>query len=334
MAHTHPHAAGAQTPGHHHHHHHHPTPQGTPGGVFVFSIVLNLAYLAAEAGIGLWQGSLSLLSDAGHNLSDVFSLVLVLVAFRLARIHPDARHTYGYKKSTVLISLLNALLLLVAVGAIVVEAIHDLRAPADIDGATVSWTALAGIVVNGVTALLLMRGQQADLNVRGAFLHMVADTLVSVGVVVSGLVILWTGWTLVDPIVSLIIAAVILVSTWRLLSDSLRLAVDGMPDGVTLAHVHDLLRSADSRVRDVHHVHVWAISTTDNALTAHIVVDDLAAMEDVKARLKHALADVGIGHATLEVEAAGACCGEACACSCSAEARPNAGEARPCGAEA
>ena len=312
MAHDHTHRHDR----HGHHHHHHVAPQGaTPGGVFVFSIVLNLLYVGVEAGIGLWQGSLSLLSDAGHNLSDVFSLLLVLAAFRLAAVRPDARHTYGYKKSTVLISLLNALLLLGAVGAIVVEAVHDLRSPADIDGAAVSWTAFVGILVNGATALLLMRGQQRDLNVRGAFLHMVADTLVSVGVVLSGLVILWTGWTLIDPIVSLVIAVVILVSTWRLLADSLRLAVDGTPEGIDLGEVEALL-AADPDVRGVHHVHVWAISTTESALTAHVVVDDLGRMEAVKARLKRALAGAGIGHATLELETPGAdCCADGCGCS-------------------
>ena len=254
-----------------------------------------------EAGVGLWQDSLSLLSDAGHNLSDVFSLVLVLIAFRLAKVQRNERFTYGYRKSTVLISLLNAVILLVAVGAIVIESIHKFSEPTEVNGIAVSWTAGVGILINGATALLLMRSQKSDLNVRGAFLHMAADTLVSVGVVISGIVIHYTGWTIIDPIVSLIIAAVILISTWELLSDSLRLAVDGIPDGVDLQEIEQLLVE-DEHVKDTHHIHVWAISTTETALTAHVVVDDLSYWPEVSERLKHELSEHGIAHATLEPE--------------------------------
>lgn len=276
-------------------------------GIFIFSIVLNLLFVIIEASIGLLEGSLSLLSDAGHNLSDVFSLVLVLVAFQLAKVHANSRFTYGYKKSTVLISLLNAIILLVAVGAIVIESIHKFYEPTDVNGEAISWTAGVGIVINGLTALLLMRGQKNDLNVRGAFLHMAADTLVSVGVVISGIVISMTGWTIVDPIVSLIIAFVILVSTWNLLSGSLRLSLDGLPENVSLEKVRNVL-SNHEHVREVHHLHIWAISTTDNALTAHIVIDSLDAMESVKDELKHRLEQLNIGHSTLEFETAESHC--------------------------
>lgn len=276
-------------------------------GIFIFSIVLNLLFVIIEAAIGLLEGSLSLLSDAGHNLSDVFSLVLVLVAFQLAKLHANSRFTYGYKKSTVLISLLNAIILLVAVGAIVIESIHKFYEPTDVNGEAISWTAGVGIVINGLTALLLMRGQKNDLNVRGAFLHMAADTLVSVGVVISGIVISMTGWTIVDPIVSLIIAFVILVSTWNLLSGSLRLSLDGLPENVSLEKVRNVL-SNHEHVREVHHLHIWAISTTDNALTAHIVIDSLDAMESVKDELKHRLEQLNIGHSTLEFETAESHC--------------------------
>lgn len=276
-------------------------------GIFIFSIVLNLFFVIIEAAIGLLEGSLSLLSDAGHNLSDVFSLVLVLVAFQLAKVHANSRFTYGYKKSTVLISLLNAIILLVAVGAIVIESIHKFYEPTDVNGEAISWTAGVGIVINGLTALLLMRGQKNDLNVRGAFLHMAADTLVSVGVVISGIVISMTGWTIVDPIVSLIIAFVILVSTWNLLSGSLRLSLDGLPENVSLEKVRNVL-SNHEHVREVHHLHIWAISTTDNALTAHIVIDSLDAMESVKDELKHRLEQLNIGHSTLEFETAESHC--------------------------
>lgn len=291
----------------HHHHHHHVEKITSLNGIFIFSIVLNLFFVIIEAAIGLLEGSLSLLSDAGHNLSDVFSLVLVLVAFQLAKVHANSRFTYGYKKSTVLISLLNAIILLVAVGAIVIESIHKFYEPTDVNGEAISWTAGVGIVINGLTALLLMRGQKNDLNVRGAFLHMAADTLVSVGVVISGIVISMTGWTIVDPIVSLIIAFVILVSTWNLLSGSLRLSLDGLPENVSLEKVRNVL-SNHEHVREVHHLHIWAISTTDNALTAHIVIDSLDAMESVKDELKHRLEQLNIGHSTLEFETAESHC--------------------------
>ena len=285
----------------HEHHHQHTAPTQSLNGIFIFSIVLNVLFVLIEAGVGLWQDSLSLLSDAGHNLSDVFSLLLVLVAFRLAKVHSNERYTYGYRKSTVLISLLNAVILLVAVGAIVIESIHKFSEPAEVNGIAVSWTAGVGILINGLTAFLLMHGQKNDLNVRGAFLHMVADTLVSVGVVISGIIIYYTGWSIVDPIVSLIIAAVILVSTWDLLSDSLRLAVDGIPEGVDKKEIEQELLE-NEHVSEVHHVHIWAISTTETALTAHVVVDDLANWPQVSHQLKHELAEHGIAHATLEPE--------------------------------
>ena len=285
----------------HHHHHHHTAPAQSLNGIFILSIILNGLFVLIEAGVGLWQNSLSLLSDAGHNLSDVFSLILVLIAFRLAKVQRNDRFTYGYRKSTVLISLLNAVILLVAVGAIVIESIHKFSEPAELNGIAISWTAGVGILINGATALLLLRGQKSDLNVRGAFLHMAADTLVSVGVVISGIVIYCTGWTIIDPIVSLIIAAIILISTWELLSDSLRLAVDGIPDGIDLRKVEQLLVN-EEHVKDTHHIHVWAISTTETALTAHIVVDDLTCWPQVSEHLKHTLAHNGITHATLEPE--------------------------------
>ena len=294
---------------HNHHHHHHHIPQPPTGGqggfrqvaIISFSILLNLLFVGVETVVGLVENSLSLLSDAGHNLSDVFSLVLVLVAFKLSKVHANGRFTYGYRKSTVLISLLNAIILLVAVGAIVIESIHKFYAPAVVNGEAVSWTAAVGILINGLTALLLMRGQKTDINVRGAFLHMAADTLVSVGVVVSGIIITLTGWNTIDPIVSLLIAAIILFSTWGLLSASLRLSMDGMPEGIDIEDIGERMRK-HAGVVDVHHIHVWAISTTENALTAHIVVDDLTKMEQTKQLLKKELNSLGIGHSTLEFE--------------------------------
>lgn len=292
---------------HHHHHHVHNHQIDSLNNVFKISIALNVLYVAIEAGVGFYAGSLGLLSDAGHNLGDVFSLLLALLAFRLAKVHPTARYTYGYKKSTILISLVNALILVVAVCLIVVESIHKFSHPAVVDGTVVSWTAAVGIVVNGLTAWLLMRQQKGDLNVRGAFLHMAADTLVSLGVVVSGFVIQQTGCVLVDPVVSLVISVVILVSTWRLLKESVSLSLDGVPSSLSKGEVCDLLRNLP-HIEDIHHVHIWAISTTEVALTAHIVLGNMEYMESVKDDVRRTLAAKGIAHCTLEMELSGCDC--------------------------
>lgn len=288
---------------HEHHHHHHAVAADNKKmrTILWTAIALNLLFVVVEAGVGFWQNSLSLLSDAGHNLSDVFSLVLVVVGLHLVQLHSNSRYTYGYKKSTILISLANALLLLIAVGVIVAESIHKLREPSSIDGTVISWTAGVGILINGLTTLLLMRGQKGDLNIRGAFLHMAADTLVSVGVVISGIVITHTGWFIIDPIISIVIALVILISTWELLRDSMRLALDGVPEGIEVEEVSQLMRSTE-HVTDVHHLHIWAMSTTENALTAHVVIDDERQTSSVRKALKEALHDHGITHATIEIE--------------------------------
>ena len=295
----------------HHHHHHVATDNGQMRKILWIAIILNLLFVGVEAGVGLWQNSLSLLSDAGHNLSDVFSLVLVVVGMRLVKVHSNERYTYGYKKSTILISLANALLLLVAVGIIMAESIHKLREPSAIDGTVISWTAGIGILINGLTTLLLMRGQKDDLNIRGAFLHMATDTLVSIGVVISGIVIKHTGWFIIDPIISMVIALVILVSTWELLRDSMRLALDGVPEGIEVDEVAQLMRDTD-HVTDVHHLHIWAMSTTENALTAHVVVDDEHVAFAVRQALKESLRAQGIMHATIEIESGDTCCDKDC----------------------
>ena len=295
----------------HHHHHHVATDNGQMRKILWIAIILNLLFVGVEAGVGLWQNSLSLLSDAGHNLSDVFSLVLVVVGLHLVKVHSNERYTYGYKKSTILISLANALLLLVAVGVIVAESVHKLREPAPIDGAVISWTAGVGIFINGLTTLLLMRGQKGDLNIRGAFLHMAADTLVSIGVVISGIVIKHTDWFIIDPILSIIIAIVILVSTWELLRDSMRLALDGVPEGIEMEEVMQAMQGT-AHVTDVHHLHIWAMSTTENALTAHVVIDDEHEASAVRKTLKEALRTQGINHATIEIESGDDCCDKEC----------------------
>ena len=296
---------------HHHHHHHVAADNGQMRKVLWAAILLNLLFVGVEAGVGLWQDSLSLLSDAGHNLSDVFSLVLVVVGLHLVQVHSNSHYTYGYKKSTILISLANAILLLVAVGVIIAESVHKLREPVAIDGSVISWTAGVGILVNGLTTVLLMRGQKDDLNIRGAFLHMAADTLVSVGVVISGMVISFTGWFIIDPIISIVIAIVILFSTWELLRDSMRLALDGVPEGIEVEEVVQLMSDTD-HVTNVHHLHIWAMSTTENALTAHVVVDDEHEASGVRKALKETLRTQGITHATIEIESGDNCCDKSC----------------------
>ena len=296
---------------HHHHHHHVAADNGQMRKILWTAIILNLLFVGVEAGMGLWQNSLSLLSDAGHNLSDVFSLVLVVVGLHLVQLHSNEHYTYGYKKSTILISLANALLLLLAVGVILAESVHKLREPAAIDGAVISWTAGVGILINGLTTLLLMRGQKGDINIRGAFLHMAADTLVSIGVVISGLVISHTGWFIIDPIISIVIAIVILVSTWELLRDSMRLALDGVPEGIETEEVTQAMQDT-AHVTDVHHLHIWAMSTTENALTAHVVVDDEHEATSVRKALKDTLREHGITHATIEIESGEGCCDKEC----------------------
>lgn len=299
---------------HHHHHHHHEIGQDSSlKGIYIVSIALNLLFVAVEAGVGLWQGSLGLLSDAGHNLGDVFSLVLALVAFRLAMTHANSKYTYGYRKGSVLISLINAIILLVAVGAILVESIHKFTNPEPIDGGAIAWTAGVGIIVNGLTAWLLMKHQKNDINTRGAFLHMAADTLVSVGVVISGIVISLTGWYFIDPIIGIVVAIVILVGTWDLLSESLRMSMDAVPESIDSEAVVNAVAGMPE-VADVHHVHIWPISTTQTAFTAHVVVAGDNEPEAVVAEVKKRLKDFGIGHATIETEREGYECGEQDCC--------------------
>ena len=291
----------------HSHQHSHAINAESLNKAFIIGIVLNLAFVVIEFAAGFWFDSLALLSDAGHNLSDVVSLVLALLAFRLAKVKANERYTYGYKKSTILVSLLNAVILLVAVGAIVIESIHKLNNPAVVPGGAIAWVAGVGVLINAFTAFLFMKDKEKDLNVKGAYLHMAADALVSVGVLVAGIVISRTGWYIIDPIIGLIVAVVILISTWNLLHDSLRLTLDGVPTSIDSQKVVKAIRALPG-VDDVHHIHIWAISTTENALTAHIVLKQPEGMQEVKHLIRHGLEDFGIGHATLEFEVPGEHC--------------------------
>lgn len=300
------------------HHDHAGHAHGTPSlehlnRAFLLGITLNLLFVGVEFIAGLWLDSMALISDAGHNLSDVVSLVLALLAFRLMRLKPNAKYTYGYKKSTVLVSLLNACILLVAVGVILVSSIQKLRDPVPVSGDAVAWVAGVGILINAFTAWLFMKDKERDLNVKGAYLHMAADALVSVGVMVSGLIIQYTGWYAIDPLIGIVIALVIFLSTARLLHQSLRLSLDGVPEGIDTQEVSRAIRRADPDIRGVHHVHIWALSTTENALTAHVIVGNLQQTAPMKDKIKRVLETFHIQHVTLEMEEVGEPCqGEDC----------------------
>ncbi|MDB6049733.1 MAG: cation diffusion facilitator transporter family protein [Pseudomonas sp.] len=287
------------------HHHHHPAPPAGFDSAFAIGSTINAAFVGAEIVFGLTAHSVALLADAAHNLGDVLGLLLAWWAVWLGRRIPTPSRTYGYGRSSILASLTNAVVLLIGVGGISVEAVRRLieGVPAgDVGGKTVMIVAAVGIVVNGVTALMFARGRKGDLNVKGAFLHMAADALVSAGVVVSGLVILLTGWSWVDPVVSLLIAALILYSTWGLLRDSINLALDKVPETVDIEQVREFLAGLPG-VTEVHDLHVWALSTSETALTAHLIrpqaVHEDAFLHDACHELH---ARFGIGHATLQIE--------------------------------
>lgn len=289
---------------HSHHHHHDHAPKITHlTRAFVIGIILNTAFVVVEVVIGLSSHSLSLLTDAGHNLSDVASLALALLAFKLSGAAKNSLYTYGYKRSTIIVSLLNAIILLASVVIIVYEAINRFIHPEPVAGGTIAWVAFAGILVNGVTAWLFMQDKEKDLNVKGAYLHMAVDALVSLGVVISGLIIYFTNWFWVDSLVSVIIAIVIIGGTWSLLKDSLRLSLDGIPKELNLEKVTAAMLKIQG-VLGVHHVHIWALSTTENALTAHLVIDQnaVASFSHIKEELRHELLHLDIQHSTFEPE--------------------------------
>ena len=285
-----------------HHHHHHAPGTGSHYRAFAIGVVLNLGFVVVELVYGLLAGSLALIADAWHNLSDVLGLLLAWGAAWLAGRPPTPRRSYGYRRATILASLFSAMLLLSALGAIALEAVERFRQPAPIQGEVVIWVALAGVVVNTATALMFLRGQKADLNIRGAFLHMAADAAVSLGVVVAGVVILSTGWLWVDPALSLVIVVVIFFSTWGLLRESLALAMDAVPAHIDPDQVAAYLEGLPE-VTGIHDLHIWALSTTEVALTVHLTVRHCPDSDAFLQQLSHALAErFGIRHATIQIE--------------------------------
>lgn len=284
-----------------HDHGHHHAPKSF-GSAFAIGIGLNLLFVAVEAGAGLWVNSVALLSDAGHNLSDVLGLVVAWAGATMARTGSSPRFTYGLKKASILAALANAIFLLVAIGAIVAEAIRRLLHPAPTEGSVVMAVAAVGILVNGATALLFQSGRDHDINIRGAFLHMAADALVSVGVVIAGYAILMTGKEWIDPVVSLIVAAVILLGTMSLLKESVWMSLAGVPSGIDVGEVQSAL-AAIPGVEAVHDLHVWPMSTTENALTAHLFAPGIACTDALLSTARSTIERTfGIHHSTLQIE--------------------------------
>jgi len=270
--------------------------------VFVIGIALNMAFVLAEVIAGIAYNSIALLTDAGHNLSDVASLLISLVAFWMAKRKSTATYTYGYKKTTALAALTNAVILLIAIGILGYESFQSLFHPEPVSGNVIAWVAAVGIIINGLSAFLFFR-QKHELNSRAAYLHLLADALVSLGVVAAGITISYTGLYWIDPAIGVIIMVVILLSTWGLLRDSFKMTIDAVPTGVELEEIKKLILSVEY-VKEVYHVHVWSLSTTENALTAHVVLDESLSFETklkIVKEIKHTLEHNNIHHSTIEL---------------------------------
>jgi len=294
----------------HGHSHQHASPANIAQSAFIAGIVLNGIYVLVQVIAGFMTNSMALLSDAGHNLGDVASLALSLFAFRLAKVKPNESFTYGYKKTTILAALTNAVVLLLTIGMIGYESVVRLMHPEPVKGGIVAWVAGLGIVINSASALLFFRTKDHDVNTKGAYLHLMTDALVSLGVVVSGIIVYYTNWYVIDAIVSIAVLIIILIGTWSLLTDSLRLSLDAVPANVKMEEIKGLVKSMKG-VEDIHHTHIWAMSTTENALTSHVVLDSSLDFEEkmkIVHHIKHELMHHGIQHATIELESAAVPC--------------------------
>ncbi|WP_432745917.1 cation diffusion facilitator family transporter [Methylobacter sp. G7] len=297
--HSHDHDHSGHSPSNSHHHHGDPN---NHGHAFVIAIVLNTAFVVVEFSYGFMANSTALIADAGHNLSDVLGLLLAWGAALLGRKAPNERYTYGLRSTSILAALANAMFLLVACGAIAWEAGHRFSQPPVLAGLTITLVAAAGIVINGLSAWLFVKGSKGDLNIRGAYLHMMADTAVSLGVVVAGIAMMYTGWYWLDPVISFLIVIVIMISTWGLLRDSLRLALSAVPAHIDVTEVETYLRQCPG-ITDIHDLHIWGMSTTEGALTVHLVMPEGypgdTFMDDITRTLKERFS---IQHSTLQME--------------------------------
>lgn len=288
----------------HHHHHHHEFDPKQVNRAFIIGIVLNLAYLLLEFGFGFYVNSTSLISDAIHNLADVSTLLLSLIGFKLLAKKSVKNYTYGYRKSSILIALFNAILLLISMGAVILEAIQRLSSPEPLPGKTIAIIAGIGIIINGITGWLFMKDQHRDINIKSAYLHLMSDALVSAAVLVGGLLMLSFSWYWVDPVLSILIAIIIIYSTWHLLCNSLRMSLDGVPPNVNLEKAKDKLNHF-VEVNRVEHIHIWAISSVENAMTAHIFLNQDLSCEcekELKEEMRHAMLHQNIHHCTFEIE--------------------------------
>ena len=285
---------------HTHSHHHHEI--NNYNRSFTIGITLNVIFVIIEVTYGLLADSLALIADAGHNLSDIMSLLLAWGAYYLAKKHPTKKRTYGLRKVTIMASLISAILLLVALGGIAWESVERLSSPQPVDGMIIIVVAAIGVLINTATALLFVKGQKHDLNIRAAYLHMAADAAISLGVVIAGIAILLTGWLWLDPVISLFIVVVILLGTWRLLRDSIDLSVDAVPQGIDVSEVKEYLLNL-TNITDLHDLHIWALSTTENALTVHLVTTDALIYnhftQEIQEHLHH---HFNISHATIQIE--------------------------------
>jgi cobalt-zinc-cadmium efflux system protein len=271
---------------------------------FLIGISLNFLFVVVEVVAGLYVNSLSLLSDAGHNLADVVALALSLLAFLLMKVKSSNQYTYGYRKTSILVALLNTMFLLVSIGAIVFEAVHRFFNPSATSGGTIAIVAAIGILINSVTAVMFYSSRHRDINLKSAYLHLMNDALISAGIVAGGIIIFYTKWFWIDSIFSIIVSCVILFSAWKLLRDSLRLSLDGVPGYINMDDIVKAARNI-SGVKGIHHIHIWAISTTENALTAHLVLNpdaDGSEEQRIKNELRHKLEHKNISHVTLETE--------------------------------
>ena len=295
---SHHHSHDCNASNHTHHHSHAPTNYGR---IFAIGISLNIAFVIIEAILGWQAQSLALMADAGHNLSDVLALLLAWSALWLGKKQGNDYQTFGWRRASVLAALINAMLLLIAMGAMAWEAIGRLHQPNPINGMMMIWVASIGVVINGVTAWLFMRDSQHDINIKGAFLHMAADALVSLGVIITGLLYVFYGWAWLDPVMSLLIAGVIIMGTWGLLKQSLHLSLDGVPESVELDKVRHYLLSLP-KVTAAHDLHIWALSSSEIALTVQLIMPTPPSNDEFLQELTHKLShDFGINHTTIQI---------------------------------